>query len=352
MLSGALLPVEQTPEDEMTDVGVKVNNGSDSIILKAYAKINLSLEVIGRRDDGYHNIRSLMQGIGLYDVIKITKCPQNGTKYNFPNCTIDDVVVYLCTDAKTIPADMSNLAFRGIKAVLDKVSADPVRMQGRAIPSELTVELDKRLPVAAGIAGGSGNAAACMLGLNQLLGSPFSLRELMECGARVGADVPFSLLMNAKRNAGALAGLEGLGEASTAAWISGIGDIVVPAEPIRRRIIMANPGISVSTRDAYEAIDAIHEASGHAASDLIDPAPLFVNDLEDYTLNSYPEAANLRAFMKENLNADTVLMSGSGPTMIAYYQEHSEADSDFAYMKERAEKEWRIWLTETGSDEA
>ncbi len=81
------------------------------IELKAYAKINLSLTVTGRRADGYHNIRSLMQGIGLFDVIKITQCPRNGTKYNLPHCTIGDVVVYLCTDADTIPVDMSNLAY-------------------------------------------------------------------------------------------------------------------------------------------------------------------------------------------------------------------------------------------------
>ena len=139
------------------------------ITLNAYAKINLSLTVTGRRTDGYHDIRSLMQGIDLFDVIKITKCPQNGTKYNLPHCTIGDVVVYLCTDADTIPVDMSNLALKGIASVLDGYD-------GR-MPEELLVTIDKRLPVAAGIAGGSGNGAVCMLGMNALLGYPFSLRD-------------------------------------------------------------------------------------------------------------------------------------------------------------------------------
>ena len=215
----------------------------NEISLNAYAKINLSLVVTGKRPDGYHDIRSLMQGIGLCDVIKITKCPENGTKYNLPHCTIGGIDVYLCTDVETIPMDMSNLALRGIAAVLDACGSG---VSGE-IPA-LVVDIEKKLPVAAGIAGGSGNAAACMLGMNALLGSPMSLRELMEAGAGVGADVPFSLMMNARRNDGTLAGLKGLEEASTAAWIGGIGDIVDPAEPRLYYTVMANPGISVSTR--------------------------------------------------------------------------------------------------------
>ena len=208
-----------------------------------------------------------MQGIDLYDVIKITKCPENGTKYNLPHCTIGGIVVYLCTDVKTIPTDMSNLALKGIAAVLDACGADRDGSGREAAGlarncSALVVDIEKKLPVAAGIAGGSGNAAACMLGMNALLGSPMSLRELMEAGAGVGADVPFSLMMNARRNDGTLAGLKGLEEASTAAWIGGIGDIVDPAEPRLYYTVMANPGISVSTRAAYEAIDAIMEAQG------------------------------------------------------------------------------------------
>ena len=325
------------------------------ITLNAYAKINLSLVVTGRRPDGYHNIRSLMQGIGLHDVIKITKCPENGTKYNLPHCTIGGIVVYLCTDVKTIPTDMSNLALRGIAAVLDACGTGQEEHDGSitgegSTASEsiqaLMVEIEKRLPVAAGIAGGSGNAAACMLGMNALLGYPMSLRELMEAGAGVGADVPFSLMMNARRNDGTLAGLRGLDEASTAAWIGGIGDIVDPAEPRLYYTVMANPGISVSTKSAYEAIDAIIEGQGRDAEEY----PLFVNDLEQYTLRDYPEAARLKTVMQEQLDADIVMMSGSGPTMIAYYKDCGRAEKGFARMQEICadEPQWRSWLTVTG----
>ena len=312
----------------------------EQITLNAYAKINLSLVVTGRRPDGYHNIRSLMQGIDLHDVIKITKCPENGTKYNLPHCTIGGIDVYLCTDVETIPTDMSNLALRGIAAVLDGCE------EGSGFSEDLIVSIEKRLPVAAGIAGGSGNAAACMLGMNAMLGYPLSLRELMDIGAGVGADVPFSLMMNAASNDGTLAGLRGLAEASTAAWIGGIGDIVEPAEPEAWHVVMANPGIAVSTKAAYEAIDAIIADSGNISEDY----PYFVNDLESYTLRDYPEAARIKKVMQEQLGADFVMMSGSGPTMTAYYRESTKADLGFARMKTICEDEqlWRTWRTSTG----
>ena len=315
----------------------------EEIVLKAYAKINLSLTVTGRREDGYHNIRSLMQGIDLCDVIKITKCAGNGTKYNLPHCTIGGIVVYLCSDAKTIPADMSNLALKGIAAVLEECGRHGME------DKSLLVTIDKKLPVAAGIAGGSGNAAVCMLGINALMGSPFSLRELMQTGARVGADVPFSLMMNARCNAGVLAGLEGIEEASTAAWTGGIGDIVDPAEPMLRHVILANPGIAVSTKAAYEAIDAVMAEPGYDR--VSDDYPLFINDFESYTLRAYPEASRLRALMQKELSADVILMSGSGPTMAAYYTDPELAGEDFARMNDIAEREagWRVWLTVTGN---
>ena len=317
----------------------------EKISLKAHAKLNLSLEVVGRRDDGYHNIVSLMQGIDLCDVLTIKKCPQNATKYNLPHCTIDGLAVYLCTDASTIPTDMNNLAFKGIAALM---SAAASRQTNYAEFSEgtgsLIIEIEKRLPVAAGIAGGSGNAAASMLGLNALMGYSFTLRELMDIGEGVGADVPFSLFMNASRNRATLCGLAGIEEASDTAWIGGIGDEVTTAEPVPRSVILANPGISVSTAEAYRAIDEIgyDESKGKGT--------LFVNDLEKYTLANYPEASELKKFMEDTLDADEILMSGSGPTMAAYYINEEKAADDAAAFTKRASgrKNWSIWLSKTG----
>ncbi|MBQ0040429.1 MAG: 4-(cytidine 5'-diphospho)-2-C-methyl-D-erythritol kinase [Clostridiales bacterium] len=306
------------------------------MIINAYAKINLSLDVLGRREDGYHNISSLMQDIGLHDIVNIEKCSGLCAKYKSVHCRISKVDVYLCTSVDTIPLDENNLAIKGARAIIEAID-------GKGLDA-VSMYIDKQLPVAAGIAGGSGNAAAAMLGINALVGYPLSLRELMSIGARVGADVPYSLMMNAKKNQSVLSDLPGIEEASSAAMMGGIGDIVEPVEPIKKYIIMANPGISVSTRDAYEAIDALQEYG--------DAAGLFTNQLEKYTLANYPEAAALKTAMEEHLNADLVLMSGSGPTMVAYYDDEETAKNDYDSMKN---DDWlgesgRAWLTVTGGN--
>ena len=149
----------------------------DKITLNAHAKINLSLEVTGKRPDGYHDIVSFMQGLGLHDVLSIEKCTQKATKYKLPHCTVNGIVVYLCTDAKTIPTDMDNLAFRAVKAFTDALGQ--MDHKDCELTDTLLIDIRKDLPVSAGIGGGSANAAACLLGLNEMTGRPFTLRQLM-----------------------------------------------------------------------------------------------------------------------------------------------------------------------------
>ena len=312
--------------------------------IKAYAKINLSLDVLGRRSDGYHNISSLMQDIGLYDVVNIEKCSKIGAKYNQVHCSIFKLDVYLCMSVDTIPLDENNLAIKGARAIIEALADGDGFIPSCSLKAgdAVSIEIDKQLPVAAGIAGGSGNAAAAMLGINALAGYPFSLRELMDIGAKVGADVPYSLMMNAKKNEGVLADLPGIDEASGSAMMGGIGDIVKPVAPIMRHVIMINPGISVSTRDAYESIDALQDYN--------DAAGLFTNQLEKFTLANYKEARELKEEMVKRLHADTVLMSGSGPTMIAYYTDAATARTDYESMmsSDWFRDGWRAWLTVTG----
>lgn len=242
---------------------------------------------------------------------------------------------------------MNNLALKGIEAVL-KAARDRGASSAGCVDKDaaLLVRIEKRLPVAAGIAGGSGNAAAAMLGLNEVMDQPFSLRELMSLGASVGADVPFSIFMNAYRNRDVLKGLRGIDEAGDAARIGGIGDIVEAAEPVPRHVILANPGISVSTAEVYGAMDKI----GFAEKEKDREPGLFVNDLEEYTLSKYSEAADLKRVMEEELSADEVLMSGSGPTIAAYYRNRKTAEEDAKIMKkaEASFKGLRTWLTATG----
>ena len=237
-----------------------------------------------------------------------------------------------------MPKDKSNLVFKGAAAFTEAYRGD-------ALPGEVIVEIDKRLPVAAGIAGGSGNAAAVMLGLNAIAGFPLTLRELMNAGAVVGADVPFSLFMNAFRNRGVLQGLAGMDEAADSAWTAGIGDIVEAAEAVPRTVILANPGTGVSTKAAYEAMDSI------GYTDIEDAGrTLFVNDMESYTLKESAGAAELKRIMQERLGADEVLMSGSGPTMVAYYKDEEKAASDIELLGELTGDRTivRMWLTDTG----
>ena len=314
----------------------------DKITLNAHAKINLSLEITGKRPDGYHDIVSFMQGLGLHDVLSIEKCTQKATKYNLPHCTVNGIVVYLCTDAKTIPTDMDNLAFRAVKVFTDALGESKHEYYGLA--DTMLIDIRKDLPVSAGIGGGSANAAACLLGLNEMTGRPFTLRELMRIGGTFGADVPFSTFMNAYRNRKVLAGLEGIEESSDAAWTAGIGDIVEAAESVPRYIIMANPGTAVLTKAAYKAFDEIGYTDRESAG------KLFVNDMEKYTLKADKKAASLKKFMLERLDADEVLMSGSGPTMVAYYKDIDKAGKGIATIAEMAvtDASIRAWLTDTG----
>ena len=314
----------------------------DKITLNAHAKINLSLEITGKRPDGYHDIVSFMQGLGLHDVLSIEKCTQKATKYNLPHCTVNGIVVYLCTDAKTIPTDMDNLAFRAVKVFTDALGESKHEYYGLA--DTMLIDIRKDLPVSAGIGGGSANAAACLLGLNEMTGRPFTLRELMRIGGTFGADVPFSTFMNAYRNRKVLAGLEGIEESSDAAWTAGIGDIVEAAESVPRYVVMATPGTAVLTKAAYKAFDEIGYTDRESAG------KLFVNDMEKYTLKADKKAASLKKFMLERLDADEVLMSGSGPTMVAYYKDIDKAGKGIATIAEMAvtDASIRAWLTDTG----
>ncbi|MBQ6583418.1 MAG: hypothetical protein IJH77_06310 [Mogibacterium sp.] len=311
-----------------------------SITLNAYAKINLSLEVLRRREDGYHDILSRMQDISLHDIVTVeavfTRDEQPAENAE-ECCFLCGIPVESCMNTDTIPGGRGNLAVRGAEALLLRLAEEIHR------PEKIRIMIDKRLPVAAGIAGGSGNAAAVMLGLNALLGYPCSLRDLMDAGVGVGADVPFSLMLNACRNRGWLEGLPGLSEASVSAWMTGIGEQVAPAEPIPCSVILMNPGIPVSTREVYEAIDALGERE--ICRDL------YFNIMEQYTLRRYPEAAMLKDAMRQHLRAEHIVMSGSGPTIVAYYPDRKTAAEDFRMAQCASWKKpgWRLWLADSGS---
>ena len=299
------------------------------IELKAYAKINLSLYVLSRRPDGYHDIKSLMQSINIFDVLKIRTKLINSCDYN---CFFAETNIYLSSTNKNIPLTADNLAIKGAISVIEAISSryNLTELMEERGAECISIEIDKKLPVAAGIAGGSGNAAVVMLGVNHLLGSPLSMRDLMEVGVKVGADVPFSIMMNACLNADELKGLPQLGEARP------------------HFVILFNPGIAVSTKEVYEAIDRKLEGAELAQREA--DVNRFYNELELYTLTNYREVQNLVSRIREHLHADEVLMSGSGPTVAAYYTEETrfEADCEALESARWVEPTWRYWKTKSG----
>ena len=271
---------------------------SDRVSLKAPAKINLYLQVTGRREDGYHYLSTLMQKISLYDQVDLEKT-ESGIRLSCPD--------------NDLPEDESNLAFRAARLFFERLPATRNReMEGVAIT------LRKGIPIAAGLGGGSSDAAAVLRGLDTLYATGFTDKELQDMGASLGADVPFFV-----------ANLP-------AVWATGIGDQLREAIPLTDYIILVvNPGYSVSTPWVYENFaltvgENINNLKnfqnpeldqGHQdvfVSRAIRPTEL-MNDLEQVTSAHYPEIELLNQKLMRN-GAVASMMSGSGPTVFGLFK--------------------------------
>ena len=264
--------------------------------VRAFSKINLILDIVCKRTDGYHNIRSVMQTLALYDTITITAAASHGEYAH-------DAFILTC-DHPNLPIDDSNLVTRAAKFM----------MQTYDIP-RLSIVLEKRIPIAAGLAGGSSNCAATLFGINRLfsLGIPMydsKCISLMEIGRRFGADVPFCLL-----------GLTG-----STALAEGIGDILTPLPPHPHAwVLLASPGIPVATANIFNQHqicerDSNISAMRHALSqgDLYRIAANFGNDLAQTVIKLHPQINDI-IFEMKNQGAINAAMSGSGPTVFGYF---------------------------------
>ena len=263
---------------------------------KGYAKINLSLDVLRRRDDGYHEVKMIMQTVGLYDELTFEAKPD-------PDITLKVLNVPVGADLGPLE---KNLIYRAAKIILDEVKID----------TGVTITLDKHIPVAAGMAGGSTDAAATLRGLNKLFDLNYSDEHLKELGVKLGADVPYCI------NGGTQ-----LSE--------GIGEILTPvaAPPSDAYILIAKPDIAVSTKFVYENLHA-NTLSYHPDvdgmmkamenKDLRDMASKLGNVLETVTVKEYPIIKDIKDTM---LNAGALgsLMSGSGPTVFGLFDDESKA---------------------------
>ena len=274
-----------------------INRSQGLIKLKAPAKINLYLAIKGKRADGYHDIESLMQKIDLADQIQLRIGGQG--------------IRLTCVGAD-LPTDEGNLAYRAADAFLRKT--------GR---SGVDIFLEKKIPVAAGLGGGSSDAAAVLRGLNRLFAVDMADDELLALAKPLGADVPFFMYD------------------WPAAWATGIGEKLTMAEPLADcHLVLVNPGLAVSTGWVYENFaltsgsNTFILARGRQSGDSLSlwrpkmPEDLY-NDLEAVTIPHYPEIEQIKNELRQD-GAVGVLMSGSGPTVFGLFTDPDRAGRSYA----------------------
>lgn len=271
----------------------------DYIKMKALAKINLGLDVVRKREDGYHEVRMIMQTISLYDKIFIKKTKNTGIKVS--------------TNLYYLPNNENNLVYKAAKLLIDEFE----------IKNGVSMKLEKYIPVAAGMAGGSADAAAVLIGMNKLFGLGLSRKQLMDRGVSIGADVPYCIMRGT-------------------ALAEGIGERLTKLKPLPKcYILIAKPGISVSTKFVYgnlkadeiekhPDIDGIIEAINNA--DILSVAERLGNVLEDVTIREYPVIDEFKQFMKDR-GALNSLMSGSGPTVFGIFTDKDMADKAYMELK-------------------
>ena len=255
--------------------------------LRAMAKINLGLDVIRKREDGYHEVRMIMQTIQMYDVLEIRKKSIPG--------------ISLVTNLPYIPSDERNLVYKAAQLLMDEFH----------IQEGLSMKLDKSVPVAAGMAGGSSDAAAAFVGVNRLFNLGLSEQDLMKRAVQVGADVPYCIMRGT-----ALA--EGIGEKLT-------GLVQIP----KCYVLVGKPGVNVSTRLAYENLKlagiARHpDIDGMIADienqDLYGMVSKMENVFEPGIVAKYPVIQEIEDLMEAN-GALKAVMSGSGPTVFGIFDD-------------------------------
>ncbi len=273
----------------------------DKLELKALAKINLGLDVLGRRDNGYHDVKMVMQTIYLYDDVILKKTKESG--------------IQLATNLSYLPVDENNIAYKAAKLLREEFE----------LQEGISIYLKKRIPVSAGMAGGSTNAAAVLFGMNRMFDLGLSMQELMERGVKLGADVPYCVMRGT-------------------VLAEGIGEILTPLSPMPKcTILIAKPGISVSTKTVYEKFDALSRIEhpdidglvrGLEEGDLQKISSCMGNVLEMVTIEDYPIIEQIKNIMKRE-GALHAIMSGSGPTVFGIFEDRKSAKRAYRALREK-----------------
>lgn len=271
----------------------------NSIVERAYAKINLGLDVLRKREDGYHEVRMIMQSLNLYDTVTIKKVRGNGVEVR--------------TNLAYLPVDHRNLAFKAALLIKEAMN----------INDGLQLYLHKRIPVAAGLAGGSTDAAAVLTGLDRLYKAGMSRPDLIRLGVRLGADVPFCIMKGT-------------------ALAEGIGEVLTPLKPMPDcYILLIKPDISVSTKYVYQSLklesDTLHPdidrmLQALSSQSLSDMAACMDNILENVTVREHPIIMEIKDKLM-SYGALISLMSGSGPTVFGLFDNKDIANEAYRYFR-------------------
>ena len=271
----------------------------NDISVKALAKINLGLDVVRRREDGYHEVRMVMQTIHLFDRLEISRN--------------DSGQITMETNLSFLPTNENNLVYKAAKLLQDEF----------VIKDGVHVWLHKYIPVAAGMAGGSTDAAAVLYGMNRIFELGLTKEQLMERGVKIGADVPYCIMRGT-------------------ALAEGIGEKLTKLPPmVKCPVLIAKPQISVSTKFVYENLklneNTIHPdidrlVADISEGDLTKIAADMGNVLETVTIPEYPVIAEIKENMMQN-GAVNAMMSGSGPTVFGLFADESTAVKAYEAMK-------------------
>lgn len=298
------------------------------IQLKSYGKINLCLDVLRRLENGYHEVEMIMQQILLHDEVSVKwmetkEAPGKG----------GPVEIQVSANKPWLPRDERNLAYQAAGLMAE--------LYGQGRRGKIRIDIKKRIPVAAGLAGGSGNGAAVLHAVNSLWELKLDVKQLCAIGSRIGSDVPFSIMGQAKANP--VLELEQDPLAAHCAIARGTGTDLEPLEyGLKSYLLLTKPPIGVSTAEVYQGLELGKIENRPNPDQMIKALQRrnfkgikknMINVLETFTLNQYPGVMYTKNKVENLLGTGSVLMSGSGPTIFALCRTRKDAQAAYEELK-------------------
>ena len=305
------------------------------ITIYSYAKINLSLDVTGKQENGMHTVDMVMQELNFHDDVNI-KFEEK------PNS--DNIEIELKTNRPYLPVNEDNIAFKAAQIMVEKYGKHRKGIPEGKGGGRISIDIKKRIPVAAGLAGGSGNGAAVLHGLNAIWETDLTLEELQDVGALLGSDVPFCVIGQVKKNYYLPEKVRKDPMGTFCARAEGTGTILTPVTPVKTAVVIAKPAMGVSTKEVYKGIDDCiinrHPDNDQMIKALKDGnrqliEANMINVLEEYTLKKIKGVRDLKSLMESEFPQSPVLMSGSGPTVFAFFSTVKEARNACRILREK-----------------